>query len=98
MTLLKALHLLLNGVFSRRLIPLAHFDQSDFFQHSNFFKYDFFSQHKFPHSFCQIFPALRSFFFPNFPGTAFIRGPTFILFAKSSRPYAYSLPFVYCGL
>ena len=42
------------------------------------------------HIFCQIFPALRLFFFPNFPGPTFIQGPFFILFAKSSRPYAYS--------
>ena len=52
----------------------------------------------FPHKFSQIFPALRLFFFPNFPGPTFIQGPTFILFAKFSRPYVYSLPYVYSRL
>ena len=50
------------------------------------------------YSFCQIFPALRLFFFPNFPGPTFIQGPMFILFTKSSRPYAYSLPYAYYRL
>ena len=60
-------------------------------------QYDFF-YHTSLHMICQIFPALRSFFFPNFPCPTFIQGPTFIFFAKFSRPYVYSLPYVYSGL
>ena len=37
-------------------------------------------------------------FLPHFACPTFIQGPMFILFAKSSRPYAYSLPYVYYGL
>ena len=81
-----------------RLIQFAHFVQSDFFFNIVIsLQYDFFS-HTSLHIICQIFPALWLFFFPNFPCPTFIQGPTFILFAKSSRPYAYSLPYVYYGL
>ena len=78
-----------------RLIQFAHFVQSDFFFNIGIsLQCDFFS-HTSLHIICQIFPALRIFFFPNFPCPTFIQGPTFILFAKSSRLYAYSLPYVY---
>ena len=37
-----------------------------------------FFPHKFAHYFSQMFPALRLFFFPNFPGPTYIQGPMLI--------------------
>ena len=111
--LLKAQRLLFFGIFlgpTANTVCKFHL-VSFFFQHSNFFKYEFFSHISFHidcrnsyemnrglNLFCHIFPALRLFFFPNFPSPTFIQGPMFIIVAKSSRLYAYSLPYVYCGL
>ena len=84
-------------------INFWNFFQALQFAHFVFFnivislQYDFFS-HTSLHIICQIFPALWLFVFPNFPCPTFIQGPTFILFDKFSRPYGYSLPYVYSGL
>ena len=41
------------------------------------------------------FQPLRLFFLSNVLGPMFIQGPTFILFARFSRPYVYSLFYIY---
>ena len=52
----------------------------------------FYQSSPYIYSFWHSFWAPHLFFLPNF------LCPTFILFAKYSRPYVYSLPYVYSGV
>ena len=62
----------------------------EFFQGpTDIFKFD---------SFLYLMVVAKLKFLPNFQGPSFIPGPMFILFANFSRPYVFTLPYVYSGV